>query len=278
MPAYDSKLETYINGLTEETSPDSINDKMLILDTSGSIMKKISPENVYFINGWISSASMVFSSADAPSYVVTMTGDLSGIYQAGQRIKLTLDNSTRYFIITKVETSGSTALTLYGGTDYVLSASPISNPYYSMVKAPFGFPLDPTKWTTETIDNTSASQANPVDATWYNLGTTLSIPIGIWNVEYFAAVDIAKASSTGLYPKMTLSTANNTQISADYTACGYSQASIKYRAWFYKTKVLNIVSKTTYYLNVQSGGNSADSITTVGTISPTTICAISAYL
>ena len=52
----------------------------------------------------------------------------------------------KYFIITGVGyASGSTVLTLYGGTDYDLASSPIIEPYFSAAKAPFGFPLDESK-------------------------------------------------------------------------------------------------------------------------------------
>lgn len=43
MPVNDTNLEYYINSLTEETSPDTNDDMLLLLDTSGSMMKKISP-------------------------------------------------------------------------------------------------------------------------------------------------------------------------------------------------------------------------------------------
>jgi hypothetical protein len=41
--------------------------------------------------------------------------------------------------------SPSTTLKLYGGTDYDLANSPIIEPYFSMAKAPYGFPLDEAK-------------------------------------------------------------------------------------------------------------------------------------
>ena len=57
------------------------------------------------------------------------------LQQAGGAIK--------YFIITGVSySSPSTTLTLYGGTDYDLANSAIIEPYFSMAKTPYCFPLD----------------------------------------------------------------------------------------------------------------------------------------
>jgi hypothetical protein len=71
------------------------------------------------------------------------------------------------FIITGVSySSPSTTLSLYGGTDYDLANSAIIEPYFSMAKAPYGFPLDEAKWRVESLVTSDSSQASPVAGTW----------------------------------------------------------------------------------------------------------------
>jgi hypothetical protein len=57
---------------------------------------------------------------------------------------------------------------LYGGTDYTLAAAgdAITAPYYSVVKAPLGFPLNSNKWTVKVTDATIRSQLTPTANTW----------------------------------------------------------------------------------------------------------------
>jgi hypothetical protein len=230
-------------------------------------------------DGWISSASMVYSSSDAPSYVVTMTGDQSGVYQAGQRIKLTLDNSVRYFIVTKVEISGSTALTLYGGIDYALSGSPISNSYYSLMKAPFGFPLSPTKWTVETTDDQFRTQGTPSQNTWYNINSNLiNIPIGCWKTYYKVTPQSSDSTDTSWYIQSTLSTGNNNESDSDLT-CAFGLGNIAFNYTTLTTeKFLSLTSKTAYYLNIRTTSTNLDNIYLRGDLSKTIIRAVCGYL
>jgi hypothetical protein len=213
-------------------------------------------------DGWISSGSMVYFSADAPSYVVTMAGDKSGIYQAGQRIKLNHDGSTKYFIVTKVETSGSTALTLYGGTDYVLSGSPITNPYYSLMKAPFGFPLDPTKWTVEFINTNLSNQDTPAQNTWYNLGSnSLTIPIGIWDVSYSCNIGFQEGSAL-VQVQVTLSTSGSTESDTYYTSHvrGYASTGNYMDVPVYNMFFISLPLKTIYYMLARTLQTNVDKI------------------
>lgn len=88
-------------------------------------------------NGWIPlTGTFTYSSADSPTFVITTSVDLTGIVGLGMKIKLT-QATTKYFIVTAITNN---SITMYGGTDYTLTNSAISNVYYSMLKAPFGFP------------------------------------------------------------------------------------------------------------------------------------------
>jgi hypothetical protein len=229
--------------------------------TGGTATSQINSSPTYIgnIDGWISAGeTWVYASTDDPTFTFTIAGvDLTTKYYPGMRIKLT-QTTAKYFIITKVAFSTDTTITIYGGTDYDLANAAITSPYYSLMKAPAGFPLDPTKWMIEITDITQRSQSSPSTATWYNIGTTnsqISIPIGIWFVDYKVYVygNInAAAAAANHEVAATLSTANNSESNSDYTAAGFIN-SIDLISWVVTCQRSNlpitVTSKTTYYLN-----------------------------
>jgi len=229
-------------------------------------------------DGWDGGVALTYVSSDSPTYSVSCTGDKTTSYYPGMRIKLT-DVSTKYFIITSASYSTSTVLTLYGGTDYVLSGSPITNPYYSSAKAPAGFPLDPTKWTLETSGSTSAVQTNPSQSTWYNLGSlSINIPLGLWKIEYHVCAYAYDGTSGAVNIKSTLSTANNSESDASMSARLYVESGTTIIGTHYKSKFLTLASKATYYLNANTSHASQDEIGHRGDYTSTIIRAISSYL
>lgn len=238
-------------------------------------------------NGWNVADAMTYASADDPTFTVTISGDQSAKYSVGMRIKITQSTGgTKYFIITKIAVSGDTTLTLYGGTDYNLENQAITSPYYSVVKAPQGFPLSPAKWTVQLKDTTVRSQASPTDATWYNLGSlSISIPIGVWKVSYQVTAQLNKnlSSSALLYLKATLSTANNSESDSEFTCShavsGYGISNTVFtRTTFYRKKILSLDSKTSYYINTQSETSSVSTIYNNNDSVPLLIDAVCAYL
>jgi hypothetical protein len=218
-----------------------------------------------------------FNSADAPTYRFTTGGtDVSGIYSPGMKFKMTHNSSTKYFICTAV--TGS-LVTCYGGTDYILSGSTITNPYFSTSKSPFGFPLNPTKWTVSVSDTTAAYQSSPVGGTWYNLGSiSISVPIGIWDVSYGMNAYVAIGSNGGVSIYSTLSTANNSESDVDFTAALYGNNTTQTTARIYVEKTLGVSSKITYYLNGKTASSSITDIDFRGDFSPTKINARCSYL
>lgn len=231
-------------------------------------------------NGWIEAAAMTYAGADDPTFTLTITGDVSGTYQVGQRIKLTqATGGTKYFIITKVAVSGDTTLTLYGGTDYNLENEAITTPYYSPVKAPFGFPLDPTKWTVQTTDTADRQQASPSSGTWYNnAALSISIPIGDWLISYSCLISGNKSTATNMYLFTTLSTANNSESDTQFTAiAGLSAVSSFFYQQLARAKPLLIAAKITYYLNMKVLAT-IDTLAINGASTPTIIRAVCAYL
>lgn len=283
------KFATWLDGLTEDTTPDTANDMLAEFDDSATVMKKLKLETLIALanasgigaNGWVAADAMTYASADDPTYTMTCTGDQSTKYYPGMRIKLTqATGGTKYFIITKVAYSSSTTLTLYGGTDYNLENEAITSPYYSCVKAPAGFPLDPTKWQVVVSDTTNRDQASPVLNTWYNIGSiTISIPIGAWVVSWHAAISAYKATETTLCVHATLSTANNSESDTEFTARLLDYNTRYITASVMRSKYLTLASKTSYYLNFAMISTSgATNIDLENGSVPAVIQAVCAYL
>lgn len=201
--------------------------------------------------GWFpiqTGASLTYSSADDPTYVVTTSTDLRTYVQVGDRVKFTNNATTFYGIITA---TAAGTLTLYGGTDYDVANSAITAVYFSHMKSPVGFPLDPTKWTVITSNSTETSQTNPVQDTWYNLGSiNIVIPIGVWTTSWQSTF---YPSSTGSNPcyMATLSTANNSESDNDFSTLAFHNGSAEPCQTHFRQKTLVLAAKTTYYLNAK---------------------------
>jgi hypothetical protein len=87
--------------------------------------------------GWVS-AGETWTYASATSF--TISGDKTGKYQKGDKIKLT-QTTVKYFYITAVSYGApNTTVTVTGGNDYTVASAAISANYYSKVEIPFGFP------------------------------------------------------------------------------------------------------------------------------------------
>jgi hypothetical protein len=234
-------------------------------------------------SGWVSLAqTLTYGSADDPTYTATCAGvDLTSSLSVGMRIRLSqATGGTKYFILTKIAFSTDTTLTLYGGTDYDLNNEAISNPYFSVVKSPYGMPIEPAKWTVEVTDTSNRSQSSPVNGTWYNLGTaTISIPIGSWRVNYQVAARMTDASSTAWNMWSTLSTANNSESDVDFTCIVTAGNSvIDFMTTFHREKPLTLTSKTSYYLNSKTTVTNLDTLANRNDLSKLIIRAVCAYL
>jgi hypothetical protein len=231
-------------------------------------------------DGWTAAGeTWTYNSADDPVYVVDVDADVTGKYSPGMRVKFAqATGGVKYGIIHAVGTyaSSKTPLTIYMGTDYDLVNEAISSPFWSVVKAPVGFPLNPAKWTVAiTPSNDTSSQANPTNGTWYNLGSlSLSVPIGIWKIKY--TVLLLAAGSGSAYAAATLSTANNSESDVMNTCAELGTAPI--RQTLIKEFNLILTSKTTYYLNESYRTTGGTSIQVIGTVVRNEIAALCAYL
>lgn len=71
---------------------------------------------------------------------LSITGDQTGKYQKGDKVKLT-QTTAKYFYVTAVAAGvGVTTVTVMGGSDYTLANAAITLPYYSKMDSPQGFP------------------------------------------------------------------------------------------------------------------------------------------
>jgi hypothetical protein len=85
-------------------------------------------------DGWIDAdESWAFASATT----ITVPSDATLKYQIGDKIRFTQDATTKYFYVVGVT---ATVLTVTAGTDYTVTASAITVPFYSHTLSPLGFP------------------------------------------------------------------------------------------------------------------------------------------
>ena len=305
-----------INALNEVTAPVDT-DEYLIADTAATETKKITQANItnkilndlfdktektyvdpgdvvgiregdsaaaiksfdlgsFIRTGWqLTGETWTYSSTDAPSYVVTVPSDATTRFSVGMRVKLT-DSGTQYFIITKV---AATSITLYGGTDYTLSGGAITNVYYSTFKAPFGFPLDPSKWTETLTDTAVNSQASPVSGTWYNLGSlSISVPIGVWRIYTKMTCELARGAAGDIDLEFTLSTSSSAVSNTRFSVRNVVVNVTDCLPTLVNEFDLAVITKTTYYLLLRANSTGTNVVQTRGDILPTKIELVCAYL
>jgi hypothetical protein len=284
----------FVHDATAKTTPVDA-DEMGITDSAASyVLKKVTWANIkatlktYFdtlyppFTGWqsYSAVTPTRASADDPTYVLTFAGvNLTGVMSVGMKVKFTQNSATVYGIITAISFSTNTTMTLYCGTDYdVLDTASyaISAFNYSPHKAPFGFPLDPTKWSILTTSSSSRSTVTPTAGTWYN-AENIVIPIGCWLVSYSCNTG-GNNNSSDLDFFSTLSTANNSESDADFTANTQLTTASYIQTTMGRDKYLTLAAKTTYYLNYMTNRTSVEEVNIAGNRSKTMIRAVCAYL
>lgn len=226
-------------------------------------------------DGWIPlNKTFTYSSADSPTFVMSTSVDLTGIVGLGMKIKLTQE-TTKYFIVTAITNN---SITMYGGADYTLTNDSISNVYYSMLKAPFGFPMNADKWSIAVVDTTQRDKSSPSQNIWYNLGgVNITIPAGLWEVSYTCINRTEKSTSGTLAVITTLSTTNSSETDKDFSTYT-AGVSTMIAGLCYKQKILNLSSKTIYYINTRTTITGGDYIRNLNHESALIIKAVCAYL
>jgi len=231
-------------------------------------------------DGWNALGECTYEGADAPTYTFSIAADMTTILSSGMRIKLT-DTTVNYFIITAVGafSGGKTILTVYGGTDYTLTGGDITLPYYSTQKAPYGFTIDPIKWTVAVTDSTVRSQVSPTPGTIYNLGSiSINVPIGIWNFGVYAVFHMRFTGAAG-EAFIGLSTATDSYTDSELKAgiFGGYNAVANVGSTINMNKVLELTEKDTYYL-IEDTPVSMDAFYLRSDVGKTYIRAVCAYL
>jgi hypothetical protein len=218
--------------------------------------------------------TLTYSSADDPTFVASASADPRDYLSVGMKLEVT-QGTVRYFFITALS---ATTVTMYGGTDYDLANAAIDSVRFSSVKAPYGFPINPTKWAVELTDATTSQQNTPTQNVWYNPDSnSISIPIGIWNVHYQATPWVVDTAVTSVNVYVTLSTANNSESDGEtWTASVKMDApSGTLEVWgsVYRSGVISVSSKTSYYLNIRTTLAGIQAIALVDTKKIRAVCA-----
>ena len=239
-------------------------------------------------DGWNAYSTIVptRASEDDPTFVLTFAGvDLTGNIGVGMRVKLTQGGTARYFIVTAISFSTNTTLTLYGGADYDVEDTgsfAISDFNYSTQKAPFGFLLDPDKWSIKVTDTTLRNQIT-TGTTWYYSGLgsiNISIPIGIWNLTFQCLTSSSSADGVN-HGQVALSTSTSSASDNELVSASkvYSNNIIyeDIKSNFFD-KLLSIASKTSYYVIGRNTEGSSPSIFLYNTERTLVIRAVCAYL
>jgi hypothetical protein len=227
-----------------------------------------------------------------PNYVITFAGvDLTSRISVGMRVSWIQNSTRRYGIVQAIAFSTNTTLTLYGGTDYNVENTGthvISGFQYSFHKAPYGFPMDPDKWSlTSNLVTTNEQQSTPSNNTWYNTGAvTVANPIGKW---WMASNAVARVSTTGSLEDMqiftTVSTANNTESSTVYTSYnrveGEHTPGGRLGATVTGAKSQQLITSTSagnLYLNIKCISSSIETLQLRGDVGTAFIKLVNAYL
>jgi len=240
-------------------------------------------------DGWVSSGlSFSYISYDSTHKlgVIRVTGsDVTGTFSVGMKLRLSQPtDGVKYAFIHKVEfTGGNTDFTIWLGTDYDLDSEAVNTVSYSGFRAPYLFPMQKDKWTVEVSDVSQQVVSSVASFVWVNPGSTsIDIPLGLWDVEYFVIVEGDSNSSTNtLQVQATLSTANNSESDVDFTSMlqerGIGNVVERAYGYFYRRKELELAASDEYFLNSLCSYNNAD-IKFDGNISKTFIRAISQYI
>lgn len=94
--------------------------------------------NLTFNNGW---NRFSVTATYASSTTFTLTGDWTNVLSTGTKIWFKQSGSSKYFYVTGTSYStGTTTVTVTGGTDYTVANAAIYDAHYSQATSPAGFP------------------------------------------------------------------------------------------------------------------------------------------
>lgn len=253
---------TIANGETEITDAevtDVRTEAYLKIQSSLTLSgNEVTPTNKIFdqaFDGWIPAGeTWTYDTADSPIFTFKVSGDKTGKYKKGQRIRMSQSTGgTKYFIIHGVSYSApDTTITIYGGDDYTLNNQTISSPHYSREYAPVGFPLERDKWGAESTKGFSNLGGAPTQNVYYNLGTwTIVVPIGEWIFVYECSIAGSRASGD-ITMQSTIATVNNGSTGEILGQSAQGAPFTRFQCAFSQERTLQVAAKTTYYHNVRT--------------------------
>lgn len=238
-----------------------------------------------YAQGWVEEAetrtwTFVSANAGGNTFVVSVNEDITSFMRPSLRVRAKQGGDYLYFIVQAVELdTTNTLITLFGGTDFDLSAGNVTNVAWSPERFPFGFPASESKWIIEVVDTTSYSQASPGFEVVYNLGgLSITIPRGLWKICYFATLVTNNSVVVDFW--MTLSTSNSvfTDASDSETLTQlFSSTATSFTGIMQGSAFLDISTDTTLYLVVLTESTMATEIKVHGSFKTTVIRAVSAY-
>lgn len=184
--------------------------------------------------------------------------NIKAIYDANTALSSPL-TLTKFGIITVCSYSNlNTNLTIYGGTDYVMVGSMITQPYFSTHGHPFGFPHNDTKWTEMNLLNIEQTYSSPTTA-WKTV-ISLNIPIGCWDVFFYGNCGFSSSAVSRDIIDLALSTSTSSVSDPELYDGASMQLAIaadQSIAPLRSKKTLLLTTKTLYYLIVRQTGATA---------------------
>lgn len=151
------------------------------IDGDDNTLQDINPSSIKGgLDGWIP-VGETWTYASATTF--TISGDKTGKYQKGDKIKLT-QTSVKYFYVVGVSySSPNTTVTVTGGSDYSLANATITSPFYSKAESPQGFPYYFNYTCTPTPSSGSFTTASAIGKFHINNGLcTIFCEISLNNV------------------------------------------------------------------------------------------------
>lgn len=181
-------------------------------------------------DGWIE-AGETWTYVTAATF--TISGDQTGKYNRGDRIRLKQGGNYKYFVIIGASYSApNTTITILVNTDYVLASATITDNYYSKVASPAaypdyfnvaitygGFSVAPTQAARmSVIGRTAVLELGQDNSTGTSNATTFTITVGvsaqttfrqggIWGIDNTASTVTARAEFTAGSAVITLTAA-----------------------------------------------------------------------
>ena len=189
--------------------------------------------------------------------ILSTNVDLRPFLGVGMKLKFTQNSTTKYAIVTAIT---ATQITIYTGNNYTLNNSGISNAFYSMLKAPYRFPLDRSYWDIVNEYTKTVQISNPSPSTYYNLSNVnIDVPIGLWEIGWQANIYPQRSGSGTNEQQSGLSTNTSSFTNPELNAANFSNTT-QCMQGMSKSHIYDVAEKTTYYFVVRTSQNNMTSL------------------